>query len=320
MSLSLNSNISNALIAKFYDSQESTFLSQGDLISTETLRNNLNSIADEKVEESVYPYFFAKYKYSVIVNADCDIFREENGREPKIVCIQMAAVVPALPIISKIFQKLAPEGLSVSFVPEKRKNNLINAFEKLINQNEKLYFYLPANRNIGFEQAHIARLDTSVSFRVQSNEYYNAVLNSRIGLSVQEPFKSKLGENFAALFDRTGLPEVKTTVRDQYPTWLERELKSYFVILPDEVYRRSIRSLKAARKQYSDDNTYAIEAKKIIQETAGEVKQDIDTHPAMKELAKILENKCPRQSEVILSEIRSNAVINKYFEEATSTE
>ena len=246
---SVLNNVAHQLVAKFY-SPPDRILSQGDIISLEALKDHFQTSMGFNLADQLYPYFFANYSYAIVLNADCDIVQEEN-RKPKVKCVQLAAVVEASPHIKKLLQKVSnKDHYFTRIIDEKTFRDVVRQFEKLINNQEKLYFYLPQNLNIGFNSAYLVRLDTSVSIQLTDDDEqraqskYQAFIKSR-KVTLIEPYKSKLGESFASLFDRTGLTDAKDLLQEKYDAWVKSEMLKYFVAVDDDIYRRACTEIKA---------------------------------------------------------------------------
>ena len=163
-------NIAHQLVSACYTQNERGILSQGDLISLEKLRSNFIAAFQFDLCKELYPYFFTNYSYGIVLNADCDIFLKE-GRRTKVKCVQIAAVVEASEYIKNLLLKVSNEDHHLTrLIDEKTYFSVVRKFESLINNQEKLFFYLPENLNIGFRSAHLVRLDTSVSIQINDNE------------------------------------------------------------------------------------------------------------------------------------------------------
>jgi hypothetical protein len=309
-------NIPHLLVSEFYRAPDRTLLSQGDILSCELLKKNLPQVHEKNVCSEVYPYFFDHYSYAIVLNADCDIFRSKS-RPVKVRCLQIAAVVEASEYIKNLLLEVSNEvHYKTRLIDNKTYGEVVRKFESLINQQEKLYFYLPENLNIGFKTAHLARLDTSISIQIDDEKKYNSILQSRIEASISEPFKSKLGENFATLFDRTGLTDVKDILEDKYTLWRTKELEKYFMKVPVPIYRRSIKeALDLAAASNPDSPEYVKKLTDIVTSHNKKTpKDDVEDLPAFLALRKILSNKMkPDALEQTLSNIASDAVLNEAF-------
>lgn len=282
-----NNNVAHQLIDKFYTAPDAKLLSQGDILCCEKLSANLIGAHAENVTKDVYPYFFGKYKYAIVLNADCDLFSNDEDRSPKIKCMQIAAVEEASEHIKSLLQ-INQTYFKTRLIDEKRYEKVATKFESLINQQEKVYFYIPENLNIGFKSAYVARLDTSVSVQINSKDKYAAILKSRLPASVDEPYKSKLGEKIAELFDRTGLTDVQD-ILDDYVGWRTAELQKYFLTVKDYIYRRAKKdALTLANSMSADDPGYASKLAAIIEKHSEQPKEDFEDLPAYRALKRII--------------------------------
>ena len=171
----------------------------------------------------VHPYFFKNYPYCVLLNSDCDLVFE-GDRKPKVKCVQLAAVVDGFEYIKDLLLRVSNKvHYETRLIDMRTYGKVVSKFQKLINQQEKL-FYLPECSTVGFDAAHVVRLDTSVSLQIDTKEKYQALLTARLKLRLNEPYKSKLGENFSNLYNRIGLADVKDLLEQDYSVWLEQEM------------------------------------------------------------------------------------------------
>jgi len=308
-------NIAHQLVDSFYTLPEQMCLSQGDILSCEKLKENLPKHHHIDPCKDAYPYFFSNYSHAIILNADCDIFAKD-GRKAKVKCIQIAAVVEASQYIKSLLLQVSnADHYKTRLIDEKNYSSVVNKFQSLINNQEKTYFYLPENWNIGFKSAHIARLDTSISLQINSVEKYKAIQESRISATLQEPYKSKIGENYANLFDRTGLTDVQDHLGEDYELWLSREMEKYFIKVPDWIYRRAIKDVKLLADQLGSESAdYENRLIEVISSYASQEKYEFEDLPAFRALKKIIEAKMDsRSAEQTLKQISKDQSINQAF-------
>ena len=310
-------NVAHQLVASFYTLPEKDILSQGDILSIEKLKEYLPSAHENDPCEKVYPYFFSNYSHGIILNADCDIYRKD-GRSPKVKCIQIAAVVEGSDHIQRLLKKVSKnEHYLTKLIDEDTFRNVTNKFESLINNQEKLYFYLPESWDRGFKTAHLVRLDTSVSIQIDTAEKYSAILKSRTNATIQEPYKSKLGENFSALFDRTGLTDAQDHLNSDYESWLMQEMQKYFIPIQGWIYRRAIKDVKVLANKYgADSEEYQKELPELLRRHSMQQKHSFEELPAYQSIKKILENRVgPAKAPDVIKAIFDDADVKSAFSE-----
>lgn len=307
MTTSSGGQVATRLVDAYYETPHETLLAQGDLVYLPSLARNLEPVRGTKsIVGEVYPYFFGRYDYAIVLNANCDI-ASENSREPKVSCVQLAAVVRATDHVPRSIRKYLPTHEDGhTFIS---KSNYDRAFEKLgriVNCQEKTYFYLPKNRNVDIEVPLLVRLDTSVSFRIDDAKSYRSFLQSRL-VTLRTPYKSKLGEKFADLFSRTGLDDVRDLVED-YLHWLDLELGQYCIPLPDTTYERAQPELSnLAKLDEKARETRLVEIVKAAKEAA-----DKQEHPAITEIRKIVNNAVkPKIAETIMQRVERSAIFKE---------
>lgn len=308
-------NVAHRLVDAYYALPDPALLSQGDLLSCEALKANLPKAHKIDPCKDAYPYFFSNYAYGIILNADCDLFAK-NGRKPKVKCMQVAAVVEASAHIQNLLLQVSSEDhYKTRLIDEKTYSAVVRKFQSLINNQEKIYFYLPENWNIGFKSAHLVRLDTSVSFQINDTAKYKAIIDSRIPATLEEPYKSKLGENFANLFDRTGLTDVDDQMGARYEEWLQQELEKYFVRVPDWIYRRAIPEVKKLASETNvESEDYGNKLVEIIAKHGKQEKYEFEDIPAFRSVKKVIENKVDaKTAEQMLKSLISDAAFKNAF-------
>lgn len=305
--------IAHQLVASYYE-PPSSVLSQGDLVSLDELpkrlppRPGLSGVVDD-----VYPYFFSRYPHGIVLNADCDIVWE-GDRTPKVSCVQLAAVVPAWEHVVRLLNREVAGtcNLTDGFLPERHYKRALRKFESLINNQEKYLFYLPSNLNIGLETPHVVRLDTSVAFRLDDRAAYDAFLESRLFATLKEPYKSKLGENFAALFDRTGLADARDVMGESYSAWLEAEMRQFCVPLKNEIYDAAIVDIRKLDRDDLGEEEYTSAVEGILESVAETQRKPSGSSGPLEELRQILEKSCKAGAVgKILKAVEANEVLSK---------
>ena len=80
----------------FYEKPDDKHLRHGDLIDLKKFVESYNDANSEppKVLNTIYPYFFEKYRYAAVTSQCCDLVRGVNKRKLKVDCIQLGAVLP----------------------------------------------------------------------------------------------------------------------------------------------------------------------------------------------------------------------------------
>jgi hypothetical protein len=299
---------SKKLINSVYRTPHATQLNQGDLISFPILIEKLTPHNKKNLQTEVYPYFSENYQYGIVLNSDCDIVFEKN-RRPKVKSVQIAAVVEASEHIKKMLGK--QEHHDFGIIDEKTYGTVTARFESLINNQEKLYFYLPANEAINFIGAYIVRLDTSISLQIDTIEKYRAFIDSRLSASLEDPFKAKLGENFASLFDRIGTDDVEEILGEaDYTKWLTAELERYFIPIKDDIYKRAIVKIRQIKKGDADLKE---NVRKIIEESAIVTASTFKDNKIYLEIERIVKGNASKQSERIMEQLRKSTIIHDFF-------
>jgi hypothetical protein len=296
------------LVDEFYKAPEAG-LCQGDLLSCEKLKELLPPCHEKDPLKEVYPYFFTNYSHCIILNSDCDIVFE-NDRRPKVRCAQLAAVVDGFEYVKDILLKVSNKvHYETRLIDMRTYGKVVTKFQKLINQQEKL-FYLPESSALGFNAAHVVRLDTSISIQIDTKDKYDALVKSRLPLRLNEPYKSKLGENFSNLYNRIGLTDVKDILGSEYSTWLEQEMDQYFIRVNEWAYRRSIKEVKEiAQKFDSETSEYMNQLLAVLEKHGQEPVYDFEDLPAFQSIKRIIKGRCPSIADAVLKNIQSDAVI-----------
>lgn len=295
------------LNARVYETPNPALLSQGDILKFSLLKEKLTPHNSSDLETEVYPYFLKNYQYGVILNSNCDLVLEKN-RPLKVRCIQIAAVVEASDYMKKMLGK--EEHHTYQVIDEKTYGNVIFQFEDLVNNQHKLYFYLPASEQIGFNSAYVVRLDTSVALQGDTSDKYQAFLDSRIA-TLKDPFNSKLGEKFAALFDRIGTDDYEEILgEDAFDEWKTKELRKYFTPVKDDIYKRSIGEIK---KLARDDEERASKVKAILAANAKPTRERYVHHRALAEIEKALGSLPPPKRQEVMERLLKNPTFEEFL-------
>lgn len=193
----------------FYEKPDDKHLRHGDLIDLKKFVESYNDACSEppKVLNTIYPYFFEKYRYAAVTSQCCDLVRGDNNRKLKVDCIQLGAVLPFKTVFVRWLQNA---GLIDANGELKTSNDSLKRvskeLENFVNHNSKLYFCYPPKRKM--DETGALRLDVSVSVWAASYEH---LLAARIS-SIQPQYRAKLGWKFAELFGRVGIDEFRDVV------------------------------------------------------------------------------------------------------------
>ncbi len=241
-------NINNKVKENFFKPSRPGDIEQGDILYTEMIDKLISREDKELIDEestlssSVYPYFFKKYKLSVVLNASCDI---TTSREAKVECIQLAALYPLEDVMKPIVKRFANGGEKFNIISASDYADLEDEFRKIVDGQNKTRFFLPNIQIDGVElpdTAWVVRLDVIISLRFKHRE---AFVSAKTGLKLEEHRASKLAENAGALFNRIGMRDVNDILDDgEYKIWVQNHLGNFCIPVKDAIYYHSIRDLK----------------------------------------------------------------------------
>ena len=156
----------------YKDPVDTASLHQGDVLRrTETLNDVL---------KQVHPHYHGKadYKYFIVLTQTCDLIRRDNGR-----CnaryITIAAVRPVRLATARYVQGQQRNELEhkLRFCKEPGRDRLRMFIERLLNNNESLYFYLHREPSKGVSEDQCAFLHLSIALK--ADLHYEMLLNAK---------------------------------------------------------------------------------------------------------------------------------------------
>lgn len=188
-------NIDASKLHFTYEMPTSASLQQGDLIR--------RSPDIEEVLRQVHPHFSEeKYRYFVILTQSCDLVLRDGDR-CKASYISIAPVRSINDVARKVVGSVHYTELErrLQFASEDRKTKVVQAFERIFNNNEAPYFYFYQEPSLGLIEDCCAIL--SLSIAVRSDLHYQVLKDSRL-LSLNSSFQHKLGYLVGTMYSRVG--------------------------------------------------------------------------------------------------------------------
>ena len=179
-----------------YERPDQRSLYQGDILK------KTSELSD--IIRGVYPYFVDKedYKFYMILSQTCDIF-SRNG-EIKSPYIEICVVRPLRSVLEREAKKYQTSWQTEMKVIGENNSIAFGMFiQRLIDNNEKNYFYLHEEQLYEFPGNHCAFLPVSVTLK---STHYQACLNAKI-LQLKGEFQAKLGYILGNLYSRIGTSE-----------------------------------------------------------------------------------------------------------------
>lgn len=283
-------------------------LSQGDLLRRTQPLN--------EVLERYHSYFNRQgdYKYFIVLTQSCDLMvRPETGR-----CssryITIAAVRPMIRAVERYAEKLLYSELdrTIGVIPEKRKQKITEFLERLINNNESDYFFLPSNQERGVSEHSCAFLKLSIALKA---EHYDMLVNARVaGLDAQ--YQYKLGYLVGNAYSRVATEDLLPNVisRKDITAMAKKFFESQEGITPvkDDVYAILDKQYKSEPGSFETmDNVGKIVAQ--IERDIAKLKEE--RRKGISEAIKLSAQGMvdEKMLEQLASTIMSNAVLRQYL-------
>ena len=121
---------------------------------------------------------------------------------PQTKYINLGVIRPFSSYLGKIIQKSAEKisSLSIPVCTDRTKSTLTLNLQRLLNNNEPEYFFLPAEPSLSFPNDSCVFLKLSIAIKV---DHYDKCLNARI-LQLDDPFQHKLGWLVGQMYSRVG--------------------------------------------------------------------------------------------------------------------
>lgn len=282
-----------------YSQCDGNSLYQGDVIRrTEGLDSLL---------EKYHPHYYAKQqnKYFIVITQSCDLVRRKSA-PCKSPYISIASVRPISWVLkrelSRLFKTKFEEVLRVT--DAQRRGRLSQFIERLLNNNEPQYFYLPRESTLGFEQDMCAVLQLSIPLK--ANEHYDLILAGKT-LQLTDSFQHKLGYLVGNSYGRIGtqdwapdnidhkqfrkmVKDTESTVAGDV-TWLEEALmnrvSTELSAMPESEWTKS--NLETAVKKHKKST---IQKRKEVLDAIADILKavEIDTSLASRVIRRIENN------------------------------
>lgn len=158
----------------------------------------------EKVLEQVHPHYQrSEYPFFIVLTQSCDLVRRSSDAVPATRYIVIAAVRKMSLSIQRYAESLrySPVERAINFASEDRKEKVKAFVERLLNNNEKDYFFLRAEPEVGLPEDHCAFLHLSIALK--ADLHYEKVRAARI-LGLTDAFQHKLGWLVGNTYARVG--------------------------------------------------------------------------------------------------------------------
>ena len=134
---------------------------------------------------------------------------------------------------------------------------------------------------------------------------------------MKEPYKSKLGENFASLFDRTGLTDAKDHLVEDYDSWIKQEMLKYFIAIDDSMYRRVRAEAKKMALEFGAYSPeYATQLEQLLVKFKNPSAEQYDDLPIVQSIKRIIE---ARTKATVAPEIMKNLLSDQAIKAALDT-
>ena len=244
----------------YNDPVDTASLHQGDVLRRTDPLND--------VLKQVHPHYHDKadYQYFIVLTQTCDLICRDNGR-----CnaryITIAAVRPVRLATARYVQAQQRNEVEqkLRFCEEPGRNRLRMFVERLLNNNESLYFYLHREPSRGISEDQCAFLHLSIALK--ADLHYEMLLNAKC-LQLKETFQHKLGASVGRLYSRIATEdwvpghatrsqfrqEIATKVDDLDMIWLDKRTHKKVVTALEELpaeqqtVRKLEELLRATRK------------------------------------------------------------------------
>ncbi|MFN3713665.1 MAG: hypothetical protein ACK4SX_08405 [Alcanivoracaceae bacterium] len=283
-------------------------LSQGDVLRR---TDSLNEVL-----KRYHSYFNQQgdYRYFIVLTQSCDLAIRPDTERCGSRYITIAAVRPLHRAIERYSDKLLYNKLerALGMIPENRKQKINDFLERLINNNEPDYFFLPASPERGIAEHCCAFLKLSIALKV---EHYEMLVNARVvGLNPQYQYKLGylVGNAYSRVATEDLLPDVitKRDVSNIARAFLESGASI-------EPIKNDIYSILKKRFEKDPDAFASVESKeKMLEDIENFIKQDKEVKKkaisdAIKQSARgMVED---QKLERLALQIMNNPVLLAYF-------
>ena len=219
-----------------YDKSQAPDLNQGDLIK------RTNDVVG--MLEQVHPHYAktAGYDYFLILTQSCDLVRR-GGNICKSNYITLAAVRPLAKVLEREMLKNCTEvEARIKFSSTKVHQKLSQFLQRLLNNNERDYFYIHREPKVDLKGDYCAFLPLSIS--VKADLHYEKLLAGRL-LQLKESFQHKLGYWAGNMYSRIGTPDWD----DNYPrgvlaSQVNELLERHSVWIEHDIHAEVVKQLK----------------------------------------------------------------------------
>ncbi|MBF0524203.1 MAG: hypothetical protein HQK56_03800 [Deltaproteobacteria bacterium] len=223
-----------------YDKPEAPDLNQGDLLK--------RSPQFEEILNEYFPNYFNQddCKYFIIITQSCDLVRRDNSpcRASYITLAPVRPLSVALEQEKSKYQRNKIEK-KLGFANASGRTKLEQFMERLFNNNERDYFFLFREPELGLTDDSCALLQLPISIR--AGDHYEILLAARI-LQLKESFQHKLGYSVGTLYSRVGTDDwvPKYYSAPDFKKLTEEPVnKSDFVLwLDSPIHRRVLKELE----------------------------------------------------------------------------
>lgn len=196
-------------------------LQQGDiLLKGETLRMALQEAHQHYATAESYTHF-------AVITQACDLVRRA-GRKPNARYITIAAMRPAKIVIDRFLSALGygEQRFSVPIYDAERRTLAAQFIERLINNTEPNFFFIPKNSHPSITEHMCVFLPLSVAMKI---EHYDALLTSKVA-QLDDIFAAKLGWLVGNQYSRIATPDIEekdpTGAREYKERLIEEALDS----------------------------------------------------------------------------------------------
>ncbi|RJP59052.1 MAG: hypothetical protein C4541_06915 [Candidatus Auribacter fodinae] len=157
-----------------------------------------------QILKEVHPHYLKDdYTHFMILTQSCDLVRGRVGENCKSRYISIAAIRPLDIVIEREIAKYQKTELEIkgNVCSLKNQGRIYEFVERLLNNNEKEYFYLEKENSCNFDQPSCVFLRLMVALK--ADEHYEKCQKARI-LTLNDTFKAKLGWMLGNIYSRVG--------------------------------------------------------------------------------------------------------------------
>jgi len=203
----------------------------------------------ESLLKQIHPYYLKKsFQYFIVLTQSCDLVLRK-GKKCTAKYISLAAVLPfdkVIKIETSKYQKDKIEEL-FSVFDKSQRTYLYNFIDSLLNNNQKEFFYLHEDNELGLPECCCAVLRLSIAIR--ANEHYDICLKAKF-LELETEFRAKLGWLIGNIYSRVGTKDwapdciTQNEFKSMINTILDKELywidKERLILLKEKIVRDGI--------------------------------------------------------------------------------